>query len=137
MAGGTAVTIVAMVFGNMGSDSCTGVVFTRDPETGEKRLYGDYLVNAQGEDVVSGKATPNHIDMLVSEMPDVYRQLLEVTQKLENHFKEPQDVEFTVERRRLYILQTRAAKMNAVAAVKTSVDLYREGLISKIAAGAN
>ena len=134
MAGGTAVTIVAMVFGNMGSDSCTGVVFTRDPETGEKRLYGDYLVNAQGEDVVSGKATPNHIDMLVSEMPDVYRQLLEVTQELENHFKEPQDVEFTVEKGRLYILQTRAAKMNAVAAVKTSVDLYREGLISKIAA---
>ncbi|MDQ5863550.1 MAG: pyruvate, phosphate dikinase [Thermoproteota archaeon] len=134
LARGTAVTIVAMVFGNMGSDSCTGVVFTRDPETGEKRPYGDYLVNAQGEDVVSGKATPNHIDMLVSEMPDVYRQLIEVTQKLENHFKEPQDVEFTVERGRLYILQTRAAKMNAAAAVKTSVDLYREGLISKTAA---
>ena len=134
LARGTAVTIVAMVFGNMGSDSCTGVVFTRDPETGEKRPYGDYLVNAQGEDVVSGKTTPNHIDMLVSEMPDVYRQLIEVTQKLENHFKEPQDVEFTVERGRLYILQTRAAKMNAVAAVKTSVDLYREGLISKTAA---
>jgi pyruvate,orthophosphate dikinase len=134
MAGGTAVTIVAMVFGNMGSDSCTGVVFTRDPETGEKQLYGDYLVNAQGEDVVSGKTTPNHIDTLVSKMPVVYRHLLEVTQKLENHFKEPQDVEFTVEKGRLYILQTRAAKMNAVAAVKTSVDLYREGLISKIAA---
>ena len=134
MAGGTAVTIVAMVFGNMGSDSCTGVVFTRDPETGEKRLYGDYLVNAQGEDVVSGKTTPNHIDTLVSKMPVVYRHLLEVTQKLENHFKEPQDIEFTVEKGRLYILQTRAAKMNAVAAVKTSVDLYREGLISKIAA---
>jgi len=134
MANGTAVTIVAMVFGNMGSDSCTGVVFTRDPETGEKRLYGDYLVNAQGEDVVSGKVTPNHIDKLVSEMPDVYRQLIEVTEKLENHFKEPQDVEFTVERGRLYILQTRTAKMNAVAAVKISVDLYREGLISKIAA---
>src|ERR671918_435137 len=134
MAGGTAVTIVAMVFGNMGSDSCTGVVFTRDPETREKRLYGDYLANAQGEDVVSGKTTPNHIDMLVSKMPVVYRQLCEVTQKLENHFKEPQDVEFTVEKGRLYILQTRTAKMNAVAAVKTSVDLYREGLISKIAA---
>ncbi len=134
MAGGTAVTIVAMVFGNMGFDSCTGVVFTRDPETGEKRLYGDYLANAQGEDVVSGKTTPDHIDMLVSKMPVVYRQLCEVTQKLENHFKEPQDVEFTVEKGRLYILQTRAAKMNAVAAVKTSVDLYREGLISKIAA---
>src|ERR671918_571680 len=134
MAGGTAVTIVAMVFGNMGSDSCTGVVFTRDPETGEKRLYGDYLANAQGEDVVSGKTTPNHIDMLVSKMPVVYRQLREVTQKLENHFKEPQDVEFTVEKGRLYILQTRTAKMNAVASVKTSVDLYHEGLISKIAA---
>ena len=134
MAGGTAATIVAMVFGNMGSDSCTGVVFTRDPETGEKRFYGDYLVNAQGEDVVSGKTTPNHINMLASEMPVVYRHLLDVTQKLENHFKEPQDVEFTVEKGKLYILQTRAAKMNAVAAVKTSVDLYREGLISKIAA---
>ncbi|HEY3094599.1 MAG TPA: pyruvate, phosphate dikinase [Nitrososphaera sp.] len=134
MARGTAITIVAMVFGNMGRDSCTGVVFTRDPETGEKRLYGDYLVNAQGEDVVSGKTTPNHIDSLVGEMPDVYRQLLEVCEKLETHFKEPQDVEFTVEKSRLYILQTRAAKMNAVAAVKTSIDLYREGLISKTAA---
>lgn len=133
-ANGTAVTIVAMVFGNMGSDSCTGVVFTRDPETGEKRLYGDYLTNAQGEDVVSGKATPNHIDSLVSEMPEVYRQLRDVCEKLENHFKEPQDVEFTVEKGRLYILQTRGAKMNAVAEVKTSVDLYHEGLISRTAA---
>ena len=134
MAGGTAVTIVAMVFGNMGADSCTGVVFTRDPESGEKRLYGDYLANAQGEDVVSGKTTPNHIDSLASEMPDVYAQLVEVCEKLENHFKEPQDVEFTVEKKKLYILQTRAAKMNAVAAVKTSIDLYHEGLISKTAA---
>ena len=133
-AGGTAVTIVTMVFGNMGSDSCTGVVFTRDPETGEKRLYGDYLTNAQGEDVVSGKATPNHIDSLISEMPEVYKQLMEVCEKLENYFKEPQDVEFTVEKGRLYILQTRAAKMNAIAAVKTSVDLFHEGLISKTAA---
>src|ERR671922_743240 len=122
-AGGTAVTIVVMVFGNMGSDSCTGVVFTRDPETGEKRLYGDYLMNAQGEDVVSGKTTPNHIDSLISEMPEVYKQLMEVCEKLENHFKEPQDVEFTAEKGRLYILQTRAAKMNAIAAVKTSVDI--------------
>jgi pyruvate,orthophosphate dikinase len=134
MAGGTAVTIVAMVFGNMGKDSCTGVVFTRDPESGEKQLYGDYLTNAQGEDVVSGKTTPNHIDSLVSEMPEVYGQLRQVCEKLENHFKEPQDVEFTVEKGRLYILQTRAAKMNAVAAVKTSIDLYHEGLISKTAA---
>ena len=133
-ASGTAVTIVAMVFGNMGNDSSTGVVFTRNPETGEKQLYGDYLVNAQGEDVVSGKTTPNHIRSLVSEMPEVYTQLLSVCEKLENHFKEPQDVEFTVEKGRLYILQTRAAKMNAVAEVKTSVDLYHEGLISKTAA---
>ena len=131
---GTAITIVAMVFGNMGNDSCTGVVFTRDPETGEKRLYGDYLVNAQGEDVVSGKTIPNHIDSLVREMPDVYEELLEVCEKLENRFKEPQDVEFTVEKGRLYILQTRAAKMNAVAEVKTSIDLYHEGLITKTAA---
>jgi pyruvate, orthophosphate dikinase len=134
MANGTAVTIVAMVFGNMGADSCTGVVFTRDPETVQKRLYGDYLVNAQGEDVVSGKTTPNHIDSLVGEMPEVYEQLVKVCEKLENHFKEPQDVEFTVEKDKLYILQTRAAKMNAVAAVKTSIDLYHEGLISKTAA---
>jgi pyruvate,orthophosphate dikinase len=134
MANGTAVTIVAMVFGNMGADSCTGVVFTRDPETGEKRLYGDYLVNAQGEDVVSGKTIPNHIDSLVNGMPEVYAQLVKVCERLENHFKEPQDVEFTVEKGKLYILQTRAAKMNAVAAVKTSIDLYHEGLISKTAA---
>src|SRR5919202_3446516 len=110
MANGTAVTIVAMVFGNMGSDSCTGVVFTRDPETGEKRLYGDYLINAQADDVVSSSPTPPHINSLASEMPVVYRHLLDVTQKLENHFKEPQDVEFTVEKGKLYILQTRAAK---------------------------
>ena len=133
-AGGTAAAVVAMVFGNMGPDSCTGVVFTRDPETGEKSLYGDYLTNAQGEDVVSGKATPNHIDSLVGEMPEVYRQLTQVCEKLENHFKEPQDVEFTVEKGRLYVLQTRSARMNAVAAVKTSIDLYHEGLISKTAA---
>ncbi len=131
---GTAVTVVSMVFGNMGSDSCTGVVFTRNPETGEKSLYGDYLTNAQGEDVVSGKTTPNHIDSLISEMPDVYRQLKNVCEKLENHFKEPQDVEFTVEKSRLYILQTRAARMNPVAQVKTSVDMYHEGLITRIAA---
>ena len=102
---GTAVTVVSMVFGNMGPDSCTGVVFTRNPETGEKSLYGDYLTNAQGEDVVSGKTTPNHIDSLISEMPEVYRQLKNVCEKLENHFEEPQDVEFTVEKSRLYILQ--------------------------------
>ncbi len=133
-ANGTAVTVVAMVFGNMGADSCTGVAFTRNPETGEKSLYGDYLTNAQGEDVVSGKTTPNHIDSLISEMPEVYRELTSVCEKLENHFKEPQDVEFTVEKSKLYILQTRAARMNAVAQVKTSVDMYHEGLITRTAA---
>jgi pyruvate,orthophosphate dikinase len=133
-ANGTAVTVVAMVFGNMGHDSCTGVVFTRDPDTGEKRLYGDYLTNAQGEDVVSGKSTPDHIDSLISEMPQVYRELQQVCEKLESYFKEPQEVEFTVEKSKLYILQTRAAKMNAVAEVKTSVDLFHEGLIGKTAA---
>jgi pyruvate,orthophosphate dikinase len=133
-ANGTAVTVVAMVFGNMGHDSCTGVVFTRDPDTGEKRLYGDYLTNAQGEDVVSGKSTPDHIDSLISEMPEVYRELQQVCEKLESYFKEPQEVEFTVEKSKLYILQTRAAKMNAVAEVRTSVDLFHEGLIGKTTA---
>jgi pyruvate,orthophosphate dikinase len=134
MANGTAVTVVAMVFGNMGNDSATGVVFTRNPETGEKKLYGDYLVNAQGEDVVSGKANPSHIDQMESEMPKVFSQLSQVCQKLENHFRECQDVEFTVERSRLYILQTRTAKMSAGASVKTSVDMYHEGLINKVEA---
>ncbi|HVX02965.1 MAG TPA: pyruvate, phosphate dikinase [Nitrososphaera sp.] len=134
MANGTAVTIVAMVFGNKGSDSATGVVFTRNPETGEKKLYGDYLVNAQGEDVVSGKANPSHIDQMEREMPQAFGELSEVCQKLENHFKECQDVEFTVEQGKLYILQTRTAKMSAGASVKTSVDMYHEGLINKVEA---
>jgi pyruvate,orthophosphate dikinase len=134
MANGTAVTVVAMVFGNRGKDSATGVAFTRNPETGEKKLYGDYLVNAQGEDVVSGKANPSHIDELEKEMPQVFEQLEQVCEKLENHFKECQDVEFTVEQGRLYILQTRTAKMSAVANVKTSVDMYHEGLINKVEA---
>jgi pyruvate,orthophosphate dikinase len=134
IANGTAVTVVTMVFGNMGNDSATGVVFTRDPEVGEKKLYGEYLVNAQGEDVVSGKVTPQHIGALAKEMPNVYRDLQLVCNKLENHFKEPQDVEFTVERGKLYILQTRAGKMNAIAMVKTSVDMFHEGLISKTSA---
>jgi pyruvate,orthophosphate dikinase len=134
MANGTAVTVVVMVFGNRGQDSATGVVFTRNPETGEKKLYGDYLVNAQGEDVVSGKANPSHIDEMEKEMSSVFAQLKQVCEKLENHFKECQDVEFTVEQGRLYILQTRTAKMSAVANVKTSVDMYHEGLINKVEA---
>ena len=133
-ANGTAVIIVAMVFGNMGHQSATGVVFTRDPERGEKRLYGEYLVNAQGEDVVSGKTIPKHIDSLSSELPEVDKQLRAAAQKLEDHFRQPQDVEFTAERGKLYILQTRNAKMNAIASVKTSVDMFYEGLIDKIKA---
>ncbi len=131
MANGTAVAVVAMVFGNMGADSATGVVFTRDPVTGEKKIYGDYLTNAQGEDVVSGKANPTHIDQMEGELPDAYQQLVEVCGKLENHFRECQHVEITVERGKLYVLQTRTAKMSAVASVKTSVDMYHEGLIGK------
>ncbi|MEM3159337.1 MAG: pyruvate, phosphate dikinase [Nitrososphaera sp.] len=131
MANGTAVAVVAMVFGNMGPDSATGVVFTRDPVTGEKKIYGDYLTNAQGEDVVSGKANPSHIDQMEKELPDAYRQLAEVCEKLENHFRECQHTEITIERGKLYMLQTRTAKMSAVASVKTSVDMYHEGLLGK------
>ena len=131
IANGTAVNIVAMVFGNMGTDSGTGVVFTRDPSTGENHLYGDYLPNAQGEDVVAGIRTPMAIDELQKQNPSVYKQLVEIAERLEKHFKEPQDIEFTVERNRLFMLQTRNAKMNFAAQVKTSVDMVREGLITK------
>lgn len=131
VAHGTAVSVVTMVFGNLGKDSATGVVFTRNPESGEKKLYGDFLINAQGEDVVAGVRTPERIDKLEAEMPDAYRKLVQICKKLERHYKEPQDVEFTVEHNKLYILQTRAAKMNAAAMVKTSVDMVREGLITK------
>lgn len=131
MANGTAVAVVAMVFGNRGADSATGVVFTRDPVTGEKKIYGDYLTNAQGEDVVSGKANPSHIDQMEKELPDAYRQLVDVCEKLENNFRECQHVEITVEKGKLYVLQTRTAKMSAVASVKTSVDMYHEGLLGK------
>ncbi len=131
IAHGTAVSVVTMVFGNMGEDSATGVVFTRNPETGEKHLYGDFLVNAQGEDVVAGVRTPEFIERLQSKMPKAYGQLLEICNKLEQHYREPQDVEFTIEHGKLYMLQTRAAKMNASAMVKTSVDMTQEGLITK------
>jgi pyruvate,orthophosphate dikinase len=131
IADGTAVNVVTMVFGNMGNDSGTGVVFTRDPGTGENKLYGDYLPNAQGEDVVAGIRTPMPIDELGKQIPIVYKQLLETARRLEKHFKEPQDIEFTVERGILFMLQTRNAKMNTAAQVKTSVDMVREGLITK------
>ncbi len=131
IAHGTAVNVVSMVFGNIGNDSGTGVVFTRDPESGEKRLYGEFLRNAQGEDVVAGVRTPEPVDKLKEIMPEAYNQLLEIAEKLEKHYREPQDIEFTIEHGKLYVLQTRAAKTNAIAMVKTSIDMLREGLIDK------
>jgi len=131
IADGTAVNVVTMVFGNMGSDSATGVVFTRNPGDGTKQIFGDYLVNAQGEDVVAGVRTPKHVDQLKTELPKTYQELVKTCNKLEKHYREPQDIEFTVEQGRFYLLQTRAAKMNATAMVKASVDMVKEKLISK------
>jgi pyruvate,orthophosphate dikinase len=131
MANGTAVNVVTMVFGNLGDDSATGVGFTRYPDTGENRMFGEYLVNAQGEDVVAGIRTPKPIDALHEEMPEQYRQLVDLRNKLESHYKEIQDFEFTIEKGQLYCLQTRNGKMNAVALVRTSVDMVHEGLIDK------
>ncbi|CAI8826575.1 pyruvate, phosphate dikinase [Methylocaldum szegediense] len=131
MANGTAVNVVTMVFGNLGDDSATGVGFTRNPGTGEKEMYGEYLVNAQGEDVVAGIRTPKSVAEMAKEMPDLYRQLVELRDKLENHYREVQDFEYTIEKGVLYCLQTRNGKMNAQAMVRTSVDMFAEGLISK------
>lgn len=131
MANGTAVNVVTMVFGNMGNDCATGVGFTRNPGTGVNEMYGEYLVNAQGEDVVAGIRTPKPVQELATEMPDLYRQLVELRNKLEGHYHEVQDYEYTIERDVLYCLQTRSGKMNATAMVKTSVDMVQEGLISK------
>ncbi len=128
---GTAVSVVMMVFGNMGNDSATGVAFTRSPSTGEKKLYGEYLVNAQGEDVVAGIRTPQPIGKMSEELPVAFSQLKEVADKLERHFKDMQDMEFTVEKGKLYMLQTRTAKRTAQAAVKVAVDMVDEGLITK------
>ena len=131
MANGTAVNVVAMVFGNMGDDSATGVGFTRDPGTGENAMYGEYLTNAQGEDVVAGIRTPKPVSALAEEMPDLHRQLVELRNRLESHYKEVQDYEYTIEKGVLYCLQTRNGKMNAQALVRSSVDMVREGLIDK------
>lgn len=131
LANGTAVNIVAMVFGNMGDDSATGVVFTRNPSDGTKKIFGEFLVNAQGEDVVAGIRTPQAIDEMKEQFPSAYRQLLKTCVKLERHFKEPQDIEFTIERGKFYLLQTRSAKMNSLGMIKTSVDMVREKLITK------
>jgi len=131
MANGTAVNVVAMVFGNLGDDSATGVGFTRYPDTGENRMFGEYLTNAQGEDVVAGIRTPKPIDAMHEEMPALYQQLVQLRNQLEAHYKEVQDFEFTIERGELFCLQTRNGKMNAVAQVRTSVEMVREGLISR------
>jgi pyruvate,orthophosphate dikinase len=128
---GTAVSVVTMVFGNMGDDSGTGVAFTRDPNTGTKELYGEYLVNAQGEDVVAGIRTPSKIAQLRTEMPKVYAQFEKIAQRLEKHYRDAQDLEFTIERGTLFMLQTRSAKRTARAAVKIATDMVREGLITK------
>ena len=131
MANGTAVNVVAMVFGNMGNDCATGVGFTRNPGTGVNEMYGEYLVNAQGEDVVAGIRTPKPVHELAHEMPDLYRQLVELRNKLEAHYQEVQDYEYTIQGGVLYCLQTRNGKMNATAMVRTSVEMVAEDLISK------
>ncbi len=128
---GTAVNVQTMVFGNMGENSGTGVAFTRDPATGENVLYGEYLMNAQGEDVVAGIRTPYPIARLKDEMPETYRQFEEISRLLEKHYRDMQDLEFTIERGKLYMLQTRSAKRTAAAAVKAAVDMVKEGLITR------
>lgn len=128
---GTAVTVQTMVFGNMGNNSATGVGFTRNPATGENIFYGEYLPNAQGEDVVAGIRTPRPISELATEMPEIYNELLRITKLLEAHYKDIQDFEFTIQEGKLYMLQTRVGKRTAMAAVKIAVDMVKEGLISK------
>jgi pyruvate,orthophosphate dikinase len=128
---GTAVNVVTMVFGNMGDDSGTGVAFTRDPNTGEKALYGEYLTNAQGEDVVAGVRTAPKIAQLATDMPKVYVEFKKIAEKLEKHYKDVQDLEFTIERGRLYMLQTRSAKRTAAAAVRIAIEMVNEKLITQ------
>jgi pyruvate, orthophosphate dikinase len=128
---GTAVNVVAMVFGNMGDDSGTGVAFTRDPSTGEKRFYGEFLVNAQGEDVVAGIRTPLEIQVMADRLPGAFGELLATQERLEEHYRDMQDIEFTVERGKLYLLQTRTGKRTAAAAVRIAEEMVEEGLISR------
>ena len=128
---GTAVNVQAMVFGNMGETSGTGVAFTRNPSTGENKLYGEYLMNAQGEDVVAGIRTPQQIATLKDVMPEVYEQFAKIADTLEKHYKDMQDMEYTIERGKLYMLQTRNGKRTAAAALKIAVDLVKEGMITK------
>src|SRR3989441_2831266 len=131
---GTAVNVQAMVFGNMGTGSGTGVAFTRNPSTGEKKLYGEYLLNAQGEDVVAGIRTPNPINQLKKELPEVYEQFAKIAELLERHYRDMQDVEFTIERGKLWMLQTRTAKRTGAAAVRIAVDMVHEKLIDNATA---
>ena len=128
---GTAVNVQRMVFGNMGETSGTGVAFTRNPATGEKKLYGEYLLNAQGEDVVAGIRTPSPISELQNQMPDVYKQFVDIASKLEAHYRDMQDMEYTIEEGKLYMLQTRNGKRTAAAALKIAVDLVDEGVLSE------
>ncbi len=128
---GTAVNVQPMVFGNLNENSGTGVAFTRDPATGEKALFGEYLINAQGEDVVAGVRTPSTIDKLAVDMPEVYNQFVEIANKLETHYRDMQDMEFTIENGKLYMLQTRNGKRTAAAALKIAVDLVDEGMITE------
>ena len=128
---GTAVNVQSMVFGNMGPTSATGVAFTRNPATGENKFYGEYMINAQGEDVVAGIRTPNAIAQLEKDLPEVFEALTGVYKKLESHYKDMQDIEFTVQENQLYMLQTRSGKRTAAAAIRVAVDMVNEGLISK------
>jgi len=128
---GTAVNVQSMVFGNMGSDSGTGVAFTRNPSTGESALYGEYLMNAQGEDVVAGIRTPNPIATLAQENQEIYQQFVDFSKRLEFHYRDMQDIEFTIERGKLYMLQTRNGKRTASAAIRVAVELFHEGVITK------
>jgi len=131
---GTGVSVVAMVFGNLGADSGTGVAFTRDPSTGERKFYGEFLINAQGEDVVSGVRTPLSIDGMAHKLPGAFKELMQTQDRLEKHFHEMQDIEFTVERGKLYLLQTRSGKRTAAAAVRIATDMVAEGLIDSVTA---
>ena len=128
---GTAVNVQAMVYGNMGDDCATGVAFSRDPATGEKRFYGEYLINAQGEDVVAGIRTPKPIEQLKDEMPDAYHQLIQICDMLESHYKDMQDIEFTIQRHNLWMLQCRAGKRTGFSAITIAVDMVKEGLIDE------
>jgi pyruvate, orthophosphate dikinase len=128
---GTAVNVVSMVFGNLGDDSGTGVAFTRNPSTGEKKFYGEFLINAQGEDVVAGIRTPLDIDDMASQLPQAYAELIDTQDKLERHYADMQDIEFTVERKKLFLLQTRTGKRTAAAAVRIATDMVKEGLIDR------